>query len=516
MYANQGANNADGRRGDHPVSASSRRRVKRSAATAACAALGGGLALVVAMFAPWFVYMDLLRRRLRPWLRPRRKPPPLCRQPLRESTGLLVLFRILAAGLLPWTGLPSAGCSTTCGRPSGASGSTPSNDALGLDRGVVGFFRFRPSSSITTCSRRRRRSACCAHAPGSTPLGRDSRRASRALGPDRIGRSVGRAIGARLRLLPDRAPRAAARGDCGADRADAGRRDVDALANVRGACRRARPGSCLRALIVTYGGLVAFVMPALEQRKVVDEMAEVTARAQRRRAHRQLPAESVESGVPLLRRPPRDVSRRTGRGRRLLQCAAPFYCLMRRDAFDEFVAQGAPLRIVLRARGHVGHVRPRAVARATAAGPRRTSSPRTRGKIAGWHEPDSSLFMRPRLSASAPARRRSAAAAAGPSRTTPVHSARCAGAVLGPPRGGRSIAAAGSVGAATRGPHGRDRRRPVEDDRRRHSWRPVTDGQIHSSSVGAVANCAIEPRRRLHRHRRCRHPRQHHPGRRRL
>ena len=48
------------------------------------------------------------------------------------------------------------------------------------------------------------------------------------------------------------------------------------------------------------------------------------------------------------------------------------------------------------------------------------------------------------------------------------------------------------------------------------TWHPVTDGQLKSSSVGAVAVVGIEPRRGLHRHGRDRTARQHHAGRRRL
>ena len=48
------------------------------------------------------------------------------------------------------------------------------------------------------------------------------------------------------------------------------------------------------------------------------------------------------------------------------------------------------------------------------------------------------------------------------------------------------------------------------------NWAPVTDGQIKSASVGAVAVSETQSRHRLHRHGRVVHPRQHHAGRRRL
>ena len=91
-----------------------------------------------------------------------------------------------------------------------------------------------------------------------------------------------------------------------------------------------------------------------------------------------------------------------------------------------------------------------------------------------------------------------------------------------------SGAASGRIAAADRSPSSgvkgrprrgvlrRHRRRSVEDDRRRRDWAPVTDGQITSASVGAVAVSETNPGHRLHRHGRVVHPRQHHAGRRRL
>ena len=79
---------------------------------------------------------------------------------------------------------------------------------------------------------------------------------------------------------------------------------------------------------------------------------------------------------------------------------------------------------------------------------------------------------------------------------------------LGPPRGGRSIAVAGSTSrpyeyymGATGGGLWKTTDAGV-------TWKPVTDGLINYSSVGAVAVSAsnpdivyLEPRHRLHRHR---------------
>src|SRR3954466_1382869 len=57
---------------------------------------------------------------------------------------------------------------------------------------------------------------------------------------------------------------------------------------------------------------------------------------------------------------------------------------------------------------------------------------------------------------------------------------------LGPPRGGRSIAVAGSAARVNEyymGATGGGLRKTTDGG---ISWRAVTDGQIHSSSVGAV------------------------------
>ena len=87
---------------------------------------------------------------------------------------------------------------------------------------------------------------------------------------------------------------------------------------------------------------------------------------------------------------------------------------------------------------------------------------------------------------------------------------------IGPDRGGRSIAVAGVKGRPKEAYFGADRRRAVEDDRRRRDLgaghrRP--DPQF----VGRRGRgLRVESRRRLHRHGRIVHPRQHHARRRRL
>src|SRR4051812_31901074 len=64
---------------------------------------------------------------------------------------------------------------------------------------------------------------------------------------------------------------------------------------------------------------------------------------------------------------------------------------------------------------------------------------------------------------------------------------------LGPPRGGRSIAATGSVARPNEyymGATGGGLWKTTDGGT---TWRPVTDGQIHSSSIGAAAVAASNP-----------------------
>ena len=94
-------------------------------------------------------------------------------------------------------------------------------------------------------------------------------------------------------------------------------------------------------------GLILFVLPALERQKVVPDMAAwVAAQAQ--------PGDRIAS-FRLNRWTP-DYRFYVGRHMTFLESAEeadaffkdprPFYCLMRKSAYDEFVAQGMPLRIV--------------------------------------------------------------------------------------------------------------------------------------------------------------------------
>ena len=125
-----------------------------------------------------------------------------------------------------------------------------------------------------------------------------------------------------------------------------------ALANVRRGLPPRVPWLVMSALIVTYIGLIAFVMPALERRKVVPDLAQwVAARATPSdrlasfRLNRWTPAYRFYVGrhITFLEDP--------AEAQAFFAAPQPFYCVMRRNAYDEFVAQGAKLKIVYEREG---------------------------------------------------------------------------------------------------------------------------------------------------------------------
>jgi 4-amino-4-deoxy-L-arabinose transferase-like glycosyltransferase len=125
-----------------------------------------------------------------------------------------------------------------------------------------------------------------------------------------------------------------------------------AAANVRGALPPRVPWVVMTALVATYAGLILFVLPGLERQKVVPDVAQwVASRAQ--------PADRIAS-FRLNRWTPA-YRFYVGRHVTFLEDAAEaeaffrapqtFYCVMRRSAYDEFVAQGVPLTIVYEREG---------------------------------------------------------------------------------------------------------------------------------------------------------------------
>jgi hypothetical protein len=103
----------------------------------------------------------------------------------------------------------------------------------------------------------------------------------------------------------------------------------------------------LMGLGVTYVCVVALVMPALDQRKVVNDIGRWVM------AHRQVDAAPPRVASYLLK----NSAFRFYVGQHVTFLEEPvqaraffdkpgrFYCLMRKETFDEFVAEGVPLRI---------------------------------------------------------------------------------------------------------------------------------------------------------------------------
>ena len=125
-----------------------------------------------------------------------------------------------------------------------------------------------------------------------------------------------------------------------------------AMTNVRRVEPPRVPWPVLVAMLVTYAGVILYVLPALESRKVVPDMAAWVA------AHAQ-PSDRVAS-FRLNRWTPAYrfyVGRHTTFLEGVEEAAAffkderRFYCVMRRSAYDELVAQGVPLKILYEREG---------------------------------------------------------------------------------------------------------------------------------------------------------------------
>jgi 4-amino-4-deoxy-L-arabinose transferase-like glycosyltransferase len=120
------------------------------------------------------------------------------------------------------------------------------------------------------------------------------------------------------------------------------------MTNVPGGHLPRVPWLVLTAVGITYAGLIAFVMPALDRKKVVNEMAQQVI------AREHIDRESPRVGSYRFNNPAFRfyVNQHVAylddptQARAFFAMDGPFYCLMRKAAFDEFVAQGVPLRIV--------------------------------------------------------------------------------------------------------------------------------------------------------------------------
>jgi 4-amino-4-deoxy-L-arabinose transferase-like glycosyltransferase len=124
------------------------------------------------------------------------------------------------------------------------------------------------------------------------------------------------------------------------------------LANVRRRRPPRIPWIVGIALIATYAGLILYVLPELEQRKVIPDIAAWVA--QRARPDDRVASFRLNRWTPTYRF---YVGRHTTflegaeEAEAFFREARPFYCVMRKTAYDELVARGTALRIVYEREG---------------------------------------------------------------------------------------------------------------------------------------------------------------------
>jgi 4-amino-4-deoxy-L-arabinose transferase-like glycosyltransferase len=309
-----------------------------------------GFVLVLVISAPWFLYMwarfrgdfisgYVLDENIRLFATDR----------FRSRTDFWFYFRVLAAGLLPWTGLLLGRLYDDGRKLLRDRRLDPFETLLWCwTIAIVGFFtlsRFKLDHYVFPAAPAF--SLLCARAWADVRahtlqrLSAGVRIGFQTVGPVLvvIGAGGGYFMIARLELPPAAIV-------------------VPAVMLVAGALITARaslgnwqaprvPWIALFACVVTYVGIIQWVLPALEDRKVVDDVARwVAANA---------PVES-RVGMYRLNRWRNSfrfyVDRHTAEmdgveeARAFFDGTDPFYCVMLGPAYDEFVAQGLPLGVV--------------------------------------------------------------------------------------------------------------------------------------------------------------------------
>jgi 4-amino-4-deoxy-L-arabinose transferase-like glycosyltransferase len=299
-----------------------------------------GLALVVVLAAPWFVYMYVrfrqdfvngyvLDENLRLFAASR----------FANQPGYGFYFQILAIGMLPWTGLAIGRLVDDVRDVARGVRLDPVETMLwAWTAAIVGFF---------TLSTFKLDHYVFPAAPAlSVIVARawsDERPAAR-LGRHTVGPLLVVAGGATAYLMFGRLALPAAALAVPAVLIGCG------LALTLQLARRPHPPLpwlALAPIVAVYAGVIVFVVPALEARKVIPDIAGfVSARATAAdrvasyRLNRWTPAYRFYVGrhTTLLDDPAQAVA--------FFAESPPFYAAMRRDGYDELVARGAPLRIV--------------------------------------------------------------------------------------------------------------------------------------------------------------------------
>ena len=314
--------------------------------------LASGVAVVVAIAAPWFVYMAfrfrdafvsgyLLDENLRLYATDRFTPT--------ASSSVWFYFRVLGAGLLPWTGIVVGRLYDDIRRAVRRDAAMDPVDVLlwSWTAAIVGFFtlsKFKLDHYVFPAGP----ALCLIGARAWMTTRNEPARAENAgtrlglllVGPLLIVVSI---VGAFMLIARLALPTGALLVPVAV-----GLAGVVTVVQVN--IKRQRPlvpWMVFGALGVTYAGLTIWVLPALEQRKVVPDVARwVATRAAETdhvasfRLNRWNTALRfyVNRHVAMIDAPEE--------ARALFAAGEPFYCVMLRPAYEEFVADGVPLEVV--------------------------------------------------------------------------------------------------------------------------------------------------------------------------
>jgi 4-amino-4-deoxy-L-arabinose transferase-like glycosyltransferase len=316
-----------------------------------------GVMLVLVLAAPWFLYMGfrfrdafiggyLFDENIRLYAADRFTPT--------ASSSVWFYFRVLAAGLLPWTGIIVGRLYDDVRAAWRRDGSLDPIDVLlwSWTIAIVGFFTFSRfkldhyvfPTAPTLCLLCARAWVALRDRPDD-PRNAGSRLGQRLVGPLLlvVAAAGGYMLIARLALPVAALIVPGAVGGAG-------------LALTAAMMKRRRapavPWVVFGALTITYAGLVLWVLPALEQRKVVPDLARwvatqasTTDRVATYRLNRWNTAFRFYVGrhVAMIDAPDEASA--------LFKGNEPFYCTMPAALYEQFVAEGAPLRIVYEREG---------------------------------------------------------------------------------------------------------------------------------------------------------------------
>jgi 4-amino-4-deoxy-L-arabinose transferase-like glycosyltransferase len=319
-----------------------------------------GVALIAALTAPWFLYMwlrfrdafvagYLLEENIHLFATDRFRPT--------ASNSVWFYFRVLGAGLLPWTALLIGRLYDNLRAAVRRDGSLDEVDVLlwSWTCAIVGFFtvsRFKLDHYVFPVAP----ALClmCARAwvelrqRPLDPRNAGARIGLHLIGPLMLAAAIAGAylIVARTGLPPATRLAPLAIGLAGGA--------VTAGISWRGGRPPRTPWIVLGAMAITYGGLVFWALPAIEDQKVVPDVARwVASRAagNDRVASYRLNRWSTSFRFYVGRHVSIIEIEEKDKAQVLFAGPEPFYCAMLGTAYDEFVAQGVPLRVVYEREG---------------------------------------------------------------------------------------------------------------------------------------------------------------------